>query len=169
MAREQKISNGVNKKNIVVIIVVIILGTIAVMAKNNGQQPNANVAGETANETQMPNIRSSADKIEVVHFHATQQCWSCITIGKYAGETVSEFFQPETRDGKIEFREINVDLPENKNLARKFQAGGSSLFINAIYGGKDHIAEDTQVWRLISNETQFKSYLKNKLNNLFGK
>jgi hypothetical protein len=53
-------------------------------------------------------------------------------------------------------------------LAQKFQASGSSLFINAIRDGKDNISEDLQVWRLTSNEEQFKSYLRNKLNTLFG-
>jgi hypothetical protein len=111
----------------------------------------------------------SADKVQVYLFHATQRCITCITIGKYAGETVYEYFQPELRDGKIEFREINIDLPENKELAQKFQASGSALFVNAIYNGQDSISEDTRVWRLTQDEVQFKSYLKDKLNNLLGK
>ncbi len=86
-----------------------------------------------------------------------------------SGETVYEYFQPELRDGKIEFREINIDLPENKALAQKFQASGSALFINAIYNGQDNINEDTRVWRLTQDEVQFKSYLKDKINNLLGK
>lgn len=110
-----------------------------------------------------------ADKVEVFVFHSTQRCISCITIGKFAGETVNEYFQPELRDGKIEFREINIDLPENKELARKFQASGSSLFINAIYDNQDHIQEDTRVWRLVGNEAQFKNYLKGVIDNHFGK
>ena len=109
------------------------------------------------------------DKIEVYLFHATQRCTTCIAIGKLAGETVAEYFQPELRDGKIEFKEINIDLPENKVLAQKFQASGSALFINAVYEGSDHITEDATVWRLTGNEVQFKSYLKDKLNNLLGK
>lgn len=110
-----------------------------------------------------------ADKVEVFLFHATQRCATCIAIGKLSGETVFEYFQPELRDNKIEFREINIDLPENKELAKKFQASGSSLKINAIYNGQDHIAEDVTVWRLTSNEIQFKNYLKNKINNLLDK
>jgi hypothetical protein len=78
-------------------------------------------------------------------------------------ETVEEYYQPELRDGIIEIGEINIDLPENKELADKFQASGSALFINAIYSNQDHISEDTTVWRLTSNESQFKSYLKNKI------
>ena len=110
-----------------------------------------------------------ADKIQVFTFHATQRCATCIAIGKLSGETVEEYYQPELRDGKIEFREINIDLPENKALAEKFQASGSALKINAIYDGQDHITEDTAVWRLTSNPAQYKSYLKSKIDTLLGK
>lgn len=169
MPNEQKISNGVNKKIIIGIITLILLGMVMIIAKNNNQQPNLNVTNKTANKTQEQNAKKPADKLEVLLFYSTQRCISCITIGKFASETINEYFQSELRDGKIKFREINIDLPENKDLAHKFQASGSSLFINAITDGKDNINQDTNVWRLISNENQFKNYLKDKLNNLLGK
>jgi hypothetical protein len=114
-------------------------------------------------------VETKADKIEVFLFHATQRCTTCIAIGKLSGETIYEYFQSELRDGKIKFREINIDLSENKELVKKFQASGSALFINAIHNGQDNINQDTQVWRLTQDEAQFKSYLKNKINNLLGK
>ena len=107
-----------------------------------------------------------AEKIQVFLFHATQRCYSCITIGKFAKETVEQKFPEELKSGKIEFREINIDLPENKELATKFKAAGSSLFINPIVDGKDNIKEDTQVWRLVSNEQGFISYLSDKIKTL---
>jgi len=126
-------------------------------------------AKNTSTEQTKLENKPKADKIEVFLFHATQRCATCIAIGQLSGETVNEYFQPELRDGKIEVKEINIDLPENKELAEKFQASGSSLKINAIYNGQDHIGEDTAVWRLTSDPEQFKSYLRNKINNLFGK
>ncbi len=32
------------------------------------------------------------EKIEVYHFHGTNQCYSCITVGAYAEETLNTFF-----------------------------------------------------------------------------
>lgn len=157
------------KKIIISIIGVALIGTIFFIARNGNKPTEAQSQNNQAIENQSKTEKQKADKVEVFVFHATHRCYSCVTIGKYAGETVTEFFQPELRDGKIEFREINIDLPENKELARKFQASGSSLFINAIYDDKDHITEDTIVWRLISSEAQFKSYLKDKISNLLGK
>jgi len=155
-----------NKKIIISVIVVtiIVLSLIGIVSLKNPQTESK--TGNTGNNTKVTKIRP--DKIEVFLFHATQRCNTCITIGKYAGETVAESFQPEIWEGRIEFKEINIDLPENKTLVQKFQASGSSLFINVITSGQDNISEDTTVWRLTQDKAQFKIYLKNKLDNLLG-
>ncbi|MGB2762602.1 MAG: nitrophenyl compound nitroreductase subunit ArsF family protein [Minisyncoccales bacterium] len=158
-----------NKKIIIGIIALALFGVIVVMEENNDQQINTNSAGETANETQTTNIKNSADKIEIMHFHATHQCWSCITVGEYALKTIKEKFPEEYKNGTIVFRDINGELPENKDIVMKYQARGSSLFINTITDGQDSIEEDIKVWRLITNETQFIDYFENKLKNLLGK
>lgn len=109
-----------------------------------------------------------AEKIQVFLFHATQRCSSCIAIGKYAKETIDQKFPEELRSGKIEFREINIDLPENKDLATKFKATGSALFINPIFDRQDHIKDDTRVWQLVSNKQDFINYLSDKLQKMLG-
>ena len=105
----------------------------------------------------------STEKVQVYVFHSTNRCYSCVTMGEYVKATVEEFFQPELRDGKIEYREINVDLPANKEAATKFKAVGSSLFLNAIIDGKDNIKEDVQVWRLLGNKPAFQRYLSDQI------
>lgn len=155
-----------NKKIIAIIIGAAIIGLILFILTNNNKPAGTQSRN---NQTAKDQEKPKANKVEVFLFHATQRCITCITIGKLAGETVNEYFQPELRNGQIEFREINTDLPENKDLAKKFQASGSSLFINAISNGKDNIIQDTKVWLLVSDKTQFKSYLKDKIDNLLGK
>lgn len=157
-----------NKKIIttIAIIIPIFLGATFLVLKNGNKTMEAqnNQVADSQN-----NGKQSADKVQVYLFHSTQRCPTCIDIGRLAGETVNEFFQPELKSGKIEFREINIDLSENKDLAKKFQASGSALYINSIVGGKDNIAQDTAVWRLTNDDAKFKSYLKDKLNNQFDK
>ena len=76
---------------------------------------NTNVVLPTADYSdQMSKVKIVPDKIEVFLFHSTQRCTTCIAIGRLAGETVNEYFQPELKSGKIEFRAINIDLPENR-------------------------------------------------------
>ena len=113
-------------------------------------------------------LAGQADKIEVVHFHATRQCWSCITVGEYALETIKNRFSKEYQSGKIVFRDINVDLAENRETVSQYQARGSSLFVNALSGDKDNIEEDITVWRLVTNKEKFTDYFGNKLKTLLG-
>jgi hypothetical protein len=110
-----------------------------------------------------------ADKIEVVHFHGTVQCWSCETVGEYTQYTLDRNFAKELADGTISYRSINVELPENAAVVNQYQARGSSLFVNAIYDGEDHISEDVTVWRMIGSQSQFETYLRDKINQLLGK
>ena len=124
---------------------------------------------KTANQNLMSEAQIAADKIEVVHFHATQQCWSCKTVGEFALKTIKDKFPEDYKNGTIVFKDINGELPENRDLVIKYQAGGSSLFVNAITNGQDKIEEDVTVWRLISNESQFVNYFENKLKTLLGK
>jgi len=134
------------------------------MDKGSGQSAPSEQGSDTR-KVAAQNTKS-ADKIQVFLFHNTERCYSCITIGKFAKETVEQNFPNELKSGKIEFKEVNIDLPENEELATKFRATGSSLFINPIIDGKDNIKEDTQVWRLVSNEQSFVNYLSEKIKKL---
>ncbi|MFA5961670.1 MAG: nitrophenyl compound nitroreductase subunit ArsF family protein [Parcubacteria group bacterium] len=151
--------------------VIVIIGVVGIFAINS--YANKDNTPTVRNEKGMAKIAEAenlkpAEKIQVFLFHASQRCSSCIAIGKYAKETVEQEFPEELKTGKIEFREINIDLPENKEISTKFKATGSALFINPIYDGQDHIKDDTRVWQLVSNEQGFISYLSDKLKGMLG-
>ena len=149
-------------KNIILILLILLLGFVVSGCTNS---TDTAINGEKL----MSKAVQTADKIEVVHFHGTQQCWSCITVGEYALKTITQKFPEEYKNGTIVYKDINGELPENSAVVAKYQAGGSSLFVNAIRNGQDNIAEDINVWRYVSNESQFVSYFEKKLSGLLGK
>lgn len=162
-------------------IVIIILFFILVLTGCNRQMPAVQnneeaktslaLAGNkklTSRDNPMSSAEQVADKLEIYYFHRNARCYSCKTIGQYTKETMEQKYSQQIKDGLIDFRELNVESPENKEIAMKFQASGSSLFINRIVGSKDNIEQDTNVWRLLSDETKFKSYLENKINSYLG-
>jgi len=158
-----------DKKIIAGLAIVLALCASAAAWSGIKDRSSENMENQNGEEQTQENSQSGSDMVQVYLFHSTRRCSTCIAIGQYAGETVNEFYQEELKNGKIEFREINIDLPENKALAEKFQASGSSLYINSIIDGKDDITEDANVWRLTGDEAKFKNYLKQKLDNLLGK
>ena len=146
----------------IVVITVVALFSLQIFLKNgrktcegNCEASNGSVAGSTSSV--------EVDKIQVVHFHATQQCYSCITVGKYAKETLTERFADEYESGVVEFLDVNVELPENAEIVERFGAAGSSLYINVVRKGEDSISEDVMVWRLISDKEEYLDYFESKL------
>ncbi|MFA5742990.1 MAG: nitrophenyl compound nitroreductase subunit ArsF family protein [Candidatus Paceibacterota bacterium] len=167
-----------NKKN--VISAVLLLSVVAVLAAMSAKPKTAVLTGSQEAEASIllkskvdasnASIEvSSAEKVEVFLFHRTQRCVTCIAIGKLSGQTVAERFSEELKSGKVIFREVNIDELQNKMLAEKFKASGSSLFINAINNGSDNIQEDIDVWSLTGDEAAFKDHLANKISGLLGK
>lgn len=106
-------------------------------------------------------ISGEIEKIEVYHFHATRQCYSCKTVGAYAEETIKTYFYNELKSEKLVFASVNIDLPENKALAEKYEAKGSSLMIG-VYGkdGSFTKEENVNVWYKIDNKEDYMKYLK---------
>ena len=160
-------------KNKLTVIILVLLAIPFVLTGCDGQTDGAESATIQTSpaadaEGLMSSVVQKADKIEVVHFHATQQCFSCITVGKFALKTIQEKFPEEYKDGTIVFRDINGELPENRDIVVKYQARGSALFVNAITGEQETIQEDTRVWRLVTDEQAFMDYFEGRLKELLS-
>jgi len=102
---------------------------------------------------------STVVRVEVFHFHGTQQCTSCIAVGDLAEKTVNASFKPELASGRIVFAHVNYDLPENAALTTKYNVTGSSLWIGVYDVSGFHKEQDTRVWSLINNEGLYSTYL----------
>src|SRR5680860_376157 len=83
-----------------------------------------NINSQKTNSYSMSSAETIADKLEVYYFYRTARCYSCKTISQYVKETIEDKYSKQTSNGIIDFREINIDLAENKEIARKFQASG---------------------------------------------
>jgi hypothetical protein len=112
----------------------------------------------TASGTQ---ISGDIEKLEIIHFHGTNQCYSCKTVGNYAEETINTYFSNELKSGRIVFGHINGELPENSVLVKKYGATGSSLWIGVYYkDGKFTKEENVNVWYKINDKQDYMNYLK---------
>ena len=115
------------------------------------------------NQSFSGNFGSGVEKIEVIHFHGTNQCFSCRTVGEFAEKTVNDYYKDLLDSGKITFASINTDLPENKDLAIKYGVSGSSLCIGTYINGEFHKEENINVWYKVNDEGDYLLYLKGVL------
>ncbi|MFP4112623.1 MAG: nitrophenyl compound nitroreductase subunit ArsF family protein [Candidatus Woesearchaeota archaeon] len=142
---------------------IAILGILMLSLFMTGCNSNAsseNMTGNAVSNLEADERTINIDKLEIYHFHGTNQCYSCITVGDYAEATVNTYFKEELENGIIVFDHINGELPENKELVIKYGATGSSLWLGT-YSGEDFSAEqNTNVWYKIQDKTTYMNYLK---------
>jgi hypothetical protein len=91
--------------------------------------------GQDKNKT--TSLDKSVSKIEVLDFHSTHRCMTCNAIEANTKYTLNTYFEKELKEDKITFQVINVDEKENEKIAEKFEASGTSLFLNVIKNGKE--------------------------------
>jgi len=155
-------NNKMNNKLIFLVIPAIAALMLAGCSNNPDNIPTGNSAVSQMQQSSYLNDREiNIDKLEIYHFHATNQCYSCKTVGAYAEETVNTYFADELKSGKIVFGHINGDLPENRNLVAKYGVTGSSLWLGTYAkDGSFSAEENVNVWYKISNKQDYMNYLK---------
>jgi hypothetical protein len=119
------------------------------------------ISGVTAEN--MNNTSSNVQQVEVYHFHPTNGCITCTTIGAYAEELIKKSYPSELESKKIVFDHINYQDPKNADLVKKFGVTGSSLMIGVTDGTGFHKEENTKVWYKVGNKDEFMTYLKDLL------
>ena len=93
--------------------------------------------------------------VEVVYFHRSQRCSSCLRAEDGIRRAIETYFKDELASGKLIFKVLNVQDQANAAIVEKYGAAGSSLYINEIKDGSDNIEEVTDIWFLFNNETAF--------------
>jgi len=118
------------------------------------------ISGATADATNSP---GGVELVEVYHFHPTNGCHTCTTIGEYAEETVKKFYPADLEKKRIVFDHINFQDPKNADLVKKYEVTGSSLMIGVTNSTGFHKEEDIRVWYKTGNKDEFMTYLKDLL------
>jgi hypothetical protein len=107
---------------------------------------------------------SPADRVDVVYFHRTQRCHTCLYAEEQTRYTLETYFKDELDSGKLTFQSINVEDEANADILEKYNNPSYlTLCINTVIGGTDHIEEVTDIWLVIGNDEAFDEIVKSKV------
>lgn len=104
-----------------------------------------------------------ADKVEVVYFYRPQRCHGCVYAETATLYTLETYFADELASGKITWVSYDVTAEENAAIVEKYEAYTSSLFINTIIDGIDHIEEVIEIWSVLGDDVAFIEVVKSKI------
>jgi len=75
--------------------------------------------------------------LEVLYFHATHRCPTCMSIEANTKKTLEANFAEDLKKGKIKFTVLNVDDEKNKDISQKYGAYGATLILVQYVNGKE--------------------------------
>ena len=122
-------------------------------------------AGCSGNEKKKKTVTANgAARIEVLDFHTTHRCKTCLTIEQLTKGLLAESYSREMKEGLISFRLINADDEANAEIVEKFLAFGTTLIINTVKNGQEsHVDLTSFAFMNADDETKFKAGLKKHL------
>jgi len=112
--------------------------------------------------------KGAVSHIEVVYFHRTERCESCLNAENYTRETLDKYFADQMKSGLISLRVLDVEKPENAALVQKFDAAGSSLYLSVLIQETEYLCPNPDIWFYTSNKYLFVDTLRKKLTSLVG-
>ncbi len=110
------------------------------------------------------NSSGPADRVDVVYFHRTQRCSTCIYAEEGTRYAVETYFADELASGKVTFQSINVQDEANADIVEKYNnASYLTLCINTVRDGTDHIEVVTDIWFVIGDDEAFVEIVKSEV------
>ena len=118
------------------------------------------MAGETGAAEKDAKIPSERAKVIVYYFHGTYRCVSCTKIEKWSYEAIKDSFPKALKEGRLLWKPINVEKPENRHFVNEYSLFTKSLIITEVQGEKQTKWKNLdKVWRLLRDQEKFSAYV----------
>lgn len=103
------------------------------------------------------------DRLVVFYFHGTKRCNTCRAIQENSRDSIDTGFPEALLEGRLEFREVDLDAPGNQHYATDFNVTGSSLVLAEYRGGRPARFKNLpKVWQLFANKDAFAAYVQDE-------
>ena len=110
-----------------------------------------------------PGLTPAVDRVDVVYFHRTNRCRSCLYAEEQTRYTLETYFKEELSSGKLTFASINWQDASNAAIVEKYGAYASQLFINTVTDDTERIEDVTEIWLFIGNDEAFCHVVRTKI------
>ena len=126
-----------------------------------GQSPSAT---EPRHKTNGRDASSTSNCVVVYYFHMTARCGPCIRMEQWTKEAVLSGFPDAMRAGRLAWRAIDVEQPENDHLIDEYRLTDLSVVVAQTRGGEGtryKVLKNT--WSLLDDKRAFLKYIRSEV------
>jgi hypothetical protein len=125
---------------------------------------SAPAPSEAALNTQTLADRPATSLVSVYYFHRTMRCPTCLRIEELARDAVQNSFEAERASGRLSWRALDVEQPDNQHFEADFKLQGQSLIVvKSAAGRPTKWTNMTEIWDLVDDSAAFTQYVQKEL------
>lgn len=144
-------------------LLLVVFGSLGVYAVKK--------AGNHASAATTPALHD-VGKAEVVvtYFTTDVRCTSCLTIEELSRRAIEQGFPAEVADGRVVFRVLNTDRPENAVYKDHYELANKTVIVSHQANGREVAWTNRQdVWLLLDEPEPFFAYVREPVRGYLGK
>lgn len=115
-------------------------------------------------------LYSQQDKIriDVLYFHATLRCHSCLTIEEFIKNTLLTKFNKNLEDSTMTMSSIDFQQPENEHFQDDYQFDVQTLIISKKVNDKEIKWKNLdKIWDYSDDFIKFQKYIEEEINKFY--
>lgn len=113
------------------------------------------VSGDEAQDSILPPDEVEGTRVVAYYFHGNVRCTTCRTIESYAKEAIQTEFVDALRDGRLEWRVVDVEDSSNEHFVQDFQLSTRSVVLERVENGKRQEWKSLhRVWELVHGDKE---------------
>lgn len=107
---------------------------------------------------------SDGSKIVVYYLHTTARCPSCLKIEAYTAAEVTGPLAGPLSEGRLEWKVLNVDEPNNAHFVQDYQLYTKSVVVSEMKDGKEvRWKRLDKVWDYLGDQQAFMKYVDDEV------
>ena len=143
------------KTVITVVLLVFVAASVVVLAAKS-LRPKPQESGPQPPAAQPPD-----DGVIAYYFHGNMRCPTCRSIEAYAHEAVKSGFAEDLAEGRLQWRVVNYEEPENEHFATDYELVAPTVVLVEISGGSQKEWKNLpEVWELIGEKPAFIAFVQ---------
>ncbi len=150
----------------VALLLFVAASVVYLVVKETGGKPAQNMTQPDAISPRTGQEQNTAavSKVVAYYFHGNMRCMTCRAIESYAKDALQTGFADALKDGRLEWRVVNVEDPGNDHFVQDFQLSTRSIVLERIADGKRRDWKNLQrVWELVRGDKEdFLKYIRDE-------
>jgi hypothetical protein len=103
-------------------------------------------------------------KVIAYYFHVTARCTTCRTIESYSREVIERKFVADIASDRLQYKLVNVQLPENRHFVKDYQLFTKSLVLVRFDKGRQvEYKVLNETWELAGDKSAMQRYVEREV------